>query len=72
MDRLTAKADLARCAEDRLGMPVDVVVIRRELSLGLLFDIFFVETILYARDPVRGLTAWHARREPSIETSGHA
>src|SRR5437868_13806253 len=48
-DRLEAEAELARFAEDRLGIPVDVVLIRRELSPGLLFDIFSVETILYAR-----------------------
>jgi uncharacterized protein len=53
MDRVTAEAEIARFTEDRLGIPVDVVMIRRELSLGLLFDIFSVETILYARDPER-------------------
>jgi predicted nucleotidyltransferase len=49
-DRVMAEIDLARFAEDRLAMPVDVVLIRRDLSPGLLFDIFAVETILYARD----------------------
>ena len=50
VDRLAAEAELARFAEDRLGAPVDVVLIRRELSPALLFDIFSVETILYAGD----------------------
>ena len=49
-DRLGVEAELARFAEDRLGVPVDVVLIRRELSPALLFDIFSVETILYALD----------------------
>lgn len=52
-DRVAAEAELARFVEDRLGVPVDVVLLRRELSPGLLFDIFSVETILYARDPER-------------------
>lgn len=52
-DRLQAQADLARLAEDRLGVPVDVVLIQRDLSPGLLFDIFSVETILFARDQER-------------------
>lgn len=52
-DRLQAQADLARLAEDQLGVPVDVVLIQRELSPGLLFDIFSVETILFARDQER-------------------
>jgi predicted nucleotidyltransferase len=51
IDRIAAEAELARFAEDRLGIPVDVVLIRRDLSPGLLFDIFSVETILYACDP---------------------
>jgi predicted nucleotidyltransferase len=49
-DRILAEADVACFAEDRLGLPVDVVFIRRDLSPGLLFDIFRVQTILYARD----------------------
>ena|SRR5438552_2785499 len=64
LDRITAEAGLARFAEDQLGVPVDVVLIRRELSLGLLFDIFSVETILYARDPeVAHRVACQARAE---------
>jgi predicted nucleotidyltransferase len=51
LDRITAEAELARFAEDQLGVPVDVVMIRRDLSPALLFDIFSVETILFARDP---------------------
>ena len=64
MDRVAAEAELARFAEDRLNVPVDVVLIRRDLSPGLLFDIFSVETILYARDPERAhRVACQARAE---------
>jgi predicted nucleotidyltransferase len=49
-DRILAEWELARLAEDRLAMPVDVVLLRRDLSPGLLFDIFRFETILYAHD----------------------
>lgn len=49
-DRIDAEADLARFVEDRLALKVDVVLIRRELSPTLLFDIFRIETILFARD----------------------
>ena len=52
-DRILGEAELARFAEDRLEMPADVILIRRDLSPGLLFDIFAVETILYARDRER-------------------
>jgi 2-polyprenyl-3-methyl-5-hydroxy-6-metoxy-1,4-benzoquinol methylase/predicted nucleotidyltransferase len=63
-DRLAAEAELARFAEDRLGVPVDVVLIRRDLSPTLLFDIFSVETILHARDPERAhRVACQARAE---------
>jgi uncharacterized protein len=63
-DRLDAEAELARFVEDRLGIPVDVVLIRRDLSPGLLFDIFSVETILYARDSERAhRVACQARAE---------
>jgi predicted nucleotidyltransferase len=50
-DRLAAEAELARFAEDRLELPVDVVLIRRDLSPALLFAVFAVETLLWARDP---------------------
>src|SRR2546426_1749834 len=64
LDRITVEAELARFAEDQLGVPVDVVLIRRELSPGLLFDIFSIETILYARDPeVAHRVACQARAE---------
>jgi predicted nucleotidyltransferase len=53
LDRLLLEAELARFVQDRLGVPVDVVLIRRDLSPSLLYDIFSVETILYARDPER-------------------
>jgi hypothetical protein len=49
-DRIDAEAELARFVEDRLNLPVDVILIRRDLSPTLLFDIFRVETILFARD----------------------
>jgi predicted nucleotidyltransferase len=49
-DRILAEWKLACFVEDRLGFPVDVVLIRPDLSPGLLFDIFAVETILFARD----------------------
>jgi hypothetical protein len=43
---------------------VDVILIRRDLSPGLLFDIFSVETILYAGDPDRAhRAACQARAE---------
>jgi predicted nucleotidyltransferase len=45
-----AEAQVAHFVEDRLAMPVDAILIRRDLSPGLLFDIFAVETILYAHD----------------------
>ena len=64
IDRIAAEAELARFAEDRLGAPVDVVLIRRELSPALLFDIFSVETILYACDlEVAHRVACRARAE---------
>jgi predicted nucleotidyltransferase len=49
-DRIDMQAELAAYLEARLGVPVDVVVLDSGLSPGLLFDIFAVETILYARD----------------------
>jgi predicted nucleotidyltransferase len=49
-NRFVAVDKVACFAEDRLRVPVDVVLIRRELSPGLLFDIFRVQTILYAHD----------------------
>ena len=52
-DRLAVEVELARFAEDRLSVLVDVILIRRDLSPGLLFDIFSVETILFARAPER-------------------
>jgi predicted nucleotidyltransferase len=49
-DRLRLQAELARFVEERVSLPVDVVLVDRTLPPGLLFDIFAVETILFARD----------------------
>jgi predicted nucleotidyltransferase len=49
-ERVSTQVELARFLEERLQMPVDVVLIHPDLSPGLLFDIFSVETILFARD----------------------
>ncbi len=49
-ERITTQAEFARHLQAQLRAPVDVVLIRPDLSPGLLFDIFVVETILYARD----------------------
>jgi hypothetical protein len=49
-DRLRLQAELARSVEDRVGLPVDVVLVDRRLAPGLLFDIFAIETILFARN----------------------
>ncbi len=63
-ERLLLQQDLARFVEDWLGLPVDVVVLHPDLPPGLLFDIFRVETILFARDPDRAhLVACRARAE---------
>jgi len=47
---LFGEQNIACFAEDRLGLPIDVVLIRPDLSPSLLFDIFRVETILFAHD----------------------
>jgi predicted nucleotidyltransferase len=63
-DHIRVEQGIAYFAEDRLGLPVDVVLIRRELSPGLLFDMFRVETILFARDRERAhRVACQARAE---------
>jgi predicted nucleotidyltransferase len=63
-DRVAAEAELARFVEEHLRLPVDVVLLRRELSPALLFDIFRVETILFARDWEQAhLLACRARAE---------
>jgi predicted nucleotidyltransferase len=49
-ERISTQEDLSRFLEERLQVPVDVVLLSPHLSPGLLFDIFVVETILYARD----------------------
>jgi predicted nucleotidyltransferase len=46
-------SELARFVEDHLGMPAHVILVGRDLHPGLLFDIFVVETILWARDEGR-------------------
>jgi len=48
--RVSTQTELAQFLEDRLQVPVDVVLIHPDLSPGLLFDIFSVETILFARN----------------------
>jgi uncharacterized protein len=63
-ERVSTQMELARCLEDRLQVPVDVVLIHPDLSPGLLFDIFSVETILFARDRARAhRVAGQARNE---------
>jgi predicted nucleotidyltransferase len=63
-DRITLEAVYARFVEDRLGVATDVVILRPELSPGLLFDIFRVQTILFARDAERAQrVACQARAE---------
>jgi len=52
-DRVVLEAEMARFLEDRFGLPVDVLVLRPELSPGLLFDVFRVERVLFARDAER-------------------
>ena len=52
-ERVSTQAEIARFLETRLQVPVDVVILRPDLSPGLLFDIFSVETILYARNDER-------------------
>ncbi len=63
-ERISTQAELARFLENRLRVPVDVVLIHPDLSPGLLFDIFSVETILFARDRARAhRIACQARNE---------
>jgi predicted nucleotidyltransferase len=52
-ERISTQGEIARFLETRLEVPVDVVLLHPDLSPGLLFDIFSVETILYARDEER-------------------
>jgi len=52
-DRVLLEAEIARFLEDRFGLPVDVLVLRPELSPRLLFDVFRVERVLFARDAER-------------------
>ena len=46
-------SEMASKVEDRLGVATDVVLLSRDLPLGLLFDIFRVEMILWTRDAER-------------------
>jgi predicted nucleotidyltransferase len=63
-NRLGVQGELARFMEDRLDLPVDVVLIDRNLAPGLLFDVFAIETILYACDYERAhQVACRARAE---------
>ena len=74
-DPLSIQYLLEEAAEDRLGLPVDVVILRWDLSPSLLFDIFRRETILFARDRNRAHNvACRARAEyreelPRLERS---
>jgi predicted nucleotidyltransferase len=52
-ERIGTQEEMARFLEKRLHAPVDVVLLHADLSPGLLFDIFVIETILYARDKER-------------------
>lgn len=63
-ERISTQQELARFLEDRLEAPVDIVLLHRDLSPGLLFDIFCVETVLYARNIERAhRIACQARNE---------
>jgi predicted nucleotidyltransferase len=63
-ERVSTQEALARFLEDRLRVPVEVVLIHRDLSPSLLFGIFRVETSLYARDRERAhRVASQARNE---------
>ncbi|HET6386881.1 MAG TPA: nucleotidyltransferase domain-containing protein [Armatimonadota bacterium] len=63
-DHLRIQFLLEEAAEDRLGLPVDVIVLRWDLSPSLLFEIFGKETILFARDRNRAhRVACRARAE---------
>ena len=74
-DYLSIQYLLEEVAEERLGLPVDVVILRWDLSPPLLFDIFRRETILFARDLSRAHNvACRARAEyreelPRLERS---
>ena len=49
-DRISVAGEMAWRVEKRLAVATDVVLITRDLSPGLLFGIFRVEKILWARD----------------------
>lgn len=51
IDRLDFEQPLAGALEERLHVPFDVVLLGPELPPSLLFEIFRVETPLFARDP---------------------
>ncbi len=48
-DSICLGVDMTACVEDLLGLPADVVVLQPNLDPGLLFDIFRIETIVFAR-----------------------
>ncbi|HET6383953.1 MAG TPA: nucleotidyltransferase domain-containing protein [Armatimonadota bacterium] len=63
-DRLYEQEEISSFLEDRLQIPVDVVIIHPDLSPSLLFDIFCVETILYTVDYEQAhRVAYQARNE---------
>jgi hypothetical protein len=49
-ERIATADRLSAVVEERLDVPTDVVLIDPAAPLGLLFDIFSVQTILWARD----------------------
>ena len=71
--RISLQAAMARQVEEMLHAPTDVIVLVRDLSLPLLFDIFSVETILFARDHERAhefacrARGWYREELPRLE-----
>lgn len=49
-DRVHLEPAMARYVEDELGVDTDVVLVTPDLPLPLQFEMFAVETILFARD----------------------
>lgn len=63
-ERVSTQTEMARFLEERLQVPMDVVLIHPDLAPGLLLDIFSVETILFARDRAQAQrAAGQARNE---------
>jgi len=63
-ERLCLGVEMGEYVEDLIGLPADVVVLHPDLHPSLLFDIFRIETILFALDRDRAHElACQARRE---------